>query len=197
MRIQQLFEGKEPLSPAQIEWFKKYVDAFILRYGSSENVGTDFFTEVSNGKIETSRNMVFVSNYYEDQDPLPKFIRFGNVRIMSFIDCQLETFDILPSTAQSVTFREDTEILSHSLKGMSKVLKRCKRIEFPRSVKNGLLEVFNIDGMKELVYNGNKNGRKQSALEIAVSIVNEHLRAEKDVFDCQEALINRGLGDYC
>jgi hypothetical protein len=196
MKIQNLFESHGKLVVQQIEWFKKYIDAFIYKYGDQANVGVDFYT-VPDGKIETSRNFVIVSNYYQDQDPLPKNIRFGHIRIMTFSDCQLENFDILPTTAQSVTFKEDTEILSGSLKGISKTLKQCKRIEFPKSVKSGLLEAFKIEGMQELHCNGNKNSKKQSAIEIAVGIVNQHLKEGKDIFDCQEALHARRFGEFC
>ena len=116
---------------------------------------------------------------------------------MSFTDCQLENFDILPSGANSVTFRQDSNILSGSLKGISKSLKKCNRLEINRTVKKGLLEVFSIDGMKEVIFNGNKNGSAKCHIELAIDIINKHLKEGGDVFDCQEALIEAGLKEYC
>ena len=197
MRVSTLFENQTPLTPEQITWFKMYVEeveAFIVRYGDGKKVGGDFHSV--NGKIETIRNFMFISNYYEDQDPLPEFIRFGKIRMMTFIDCQLETFDILPYSAQSITFRDGVDILSGSLKGISKTLKECERIEFPRTVKKGLLDLMLIKGLKNVVYNGNKNGSTKSSIELAVEIINTCLKEGKDIFECQEMLQDRKLEKF-
>ncbi len=189
MKAKDLFESQEMLTPEQFKWCQQYVDMFSIRSDS------EFW--VKDQKIETKRLFLFVSNYYQDEEPLPDYIRFGHINIMSFVDCQLENFDIVPSSAKSITFKKDTEILSGSLKGLAKTLKSCERIEIPRSVKNGLLEVFKIQGMRELIYNGNKNGKNKSAIEQAVGIVNWHLNSDKDVFECQETLIEAKLGEFC
>lgn len=189
MKTQDLFETQEMLTPEQFKWCKAYIDAFSIRADS------EFFTR--DGKIETTRNFIFISNYFQDEEPLPDYIRFGKIRIISFADCQLENFDMVPTSAQTVTFKDGTDILSGSLKGLAKTLKECKRLEFPRSVKKGLLEVFKIDGMKEVIFNGNKNGSVKSKIEMALAIVNEHLKNGQDIFDCQEALIAAKLGAFC
>ena len=189
MKIQNLFENNEMLLPEQFKWCQDHVDMFNLHSDS------EFF--LKDGRIETKRLFLYIVDYYQDEDPLPKSVRFGNVNIMTFKDCQLENFDMLPSSSKSISFKEDTEIIPKTIKGLAKTLKSCERLEIPRSVQKGLLEVFKIKGMKEVIYNGNKNGKKQSAIEIAISIVNQHLRDNKDVFDCQEVLHDRGFGDFC
>lgn len=193
MKLNNLFENPT-LSSDQISWLTKYIDAFNNESAARSAI-KEFY--IANGKIETFRNFLFIENYYQDEDPLPEQVRFGHIPIMSFIDCQLENFDMLPSSAKSVTFRSSTEILPRSLKGISKTLKRCHQIEISSSVESGLLEAFKIEDMTKFVYNWGPNKTRQKPIEEAISIVNEYLKEGWDIFDCQDKLMDLNLGRFC
>lgn len=185
MKLQNLFEESNVLTDEQKEWLVAHTDNYDLRSG-------EFL--IKGGKIDVTANFCYVEEFDQGFDPLPDNIRFGNVRLFYYKNCVLTNFDLMPTTAQSVFFNADTEAPS-SLKGLSKVLKSCKKLTINKSVKSGLLEVFKIKGMEGVSYQPGKRETKKNAIEKAIKIVNTHL-ATGDVFQCQEDLHTAGLGQF-
>lgn len=190
MKLNNLFEGfdRRALSEDQKTWVKMCLDA------GSYKTDEDFYT--IDGKIETTRTFLYVAQFEQDYDQLPEYIRFKYVQ--NFIigkDSTITNFDIMPEESARVRF-EDGAGVPASLKGLSKNLKVCVEIELNRQVETGLLELFKIKHMAKVKYNGNKNSHKMCNIELAIDIINKHLKTG-DVFDCQEELHNAGLQDFC
>lgn len=198
MKLSTLLEVTDPsLSDEQIKWLTAYVDNFHL-------VSNTF--KMRNGKIDVYASFFFMQSVEETYDPIPEFIKFGDISKMIFSDgCELTSFALFPTKAVRIAFY-DGSIMPKSLKGMSKVLKECEVFELNPSFKSGILEFFNIRGIKEITFNDDRKHFKRISdsrmkrvdhpIQEAIKIVMEHL-PRGDVFECQDRLIQAGFKDYC
>lgn len=176
-----------PLSEEQKKWLLTFVHAAEIK--TDEEFGT------FRGRIVTSRIFLHIHDFEQPWDKLPESVRFGKIKIFTLDkSVTLDNFDILPNESTHVEFKYGCSI-PRDLKGLSKALTKCERITLPE-VKTGLLELLKIDGLKGLELN--KHGDDaNSKFAAAFSIVQRHVRENKDIFDCQEALIDAGFKDFC
>ena len=176
-----------PLSEEQKKWLLTFVHAADIK--TNEEFGT------FRGRIVTSRNFLHIHDFEQPYDKLPESVRFGKINIF-ILDSSvtLTDFDILPSESDHIEFKKGCSV-PWDLKGLAKVITSCKKITIPE-VRSGLLDLMLIKGLKNVVYNGNKNGSTKRSIEQAVEIINTCLKEGKDIFECQEMLQDRKLEKF-
>ena len=175
-----------PLSEEQKKWLLTFVHAADIK--TDEEFGT------FRGRIVTSRTFIHIHDFEEPYDKLPESVRFGKVQLF-ILDgsVTLDNFDILPSECKHIEFKKGASI-PKDLKGLSKGIVSCEELTLPRDIRSGLLEIMKIKGLKQVFLNGSALNSKISP---AFSIVQQHVREGKDIFDCQEALYEAGFKEFC
>ena len=119
------------------------------------------------------------------------------------VNCKLKELDFFPTFIGTNIYIKSNEITS--FKGIQKKLKSFGTVagENGKSgiiiltgnpIKEGLISVLGIRGLKELVYTEPKNTDAKRVFE-AIKILNKIIVEGKDIFDAQDAFIEAGLKD--
>lgn len=118
------------------------------------------------------------------QFTVPKF-KFGEVSHLVLDDNSLSEYpDWGPKKVNTLLLRDNNFT---SLSKLDKNLHECQTIDLRGNpVSSSVLSVFKITGLKNVALDNSK----------VANIVNEHLETGKDIFDCQEALIDAGLQEF-
>lgn len=198
MKLGQLIEtrgfplveaAKKSFSEEQLKWLNAYVENFKL---------IDHAFSVRGKKINSVSNFFFIHQYEQDYEALPECIRFGSVKSFILTDSTtLTNCALLPEKAESIDFYKGSTM--PSFKDIFKTVKFCRVFCLNGSFKDGLLALFQINGVEKvnLTFDvQNSKTKKSKELIRAAKIVNRHL-ADNDVFACQDDLEEAGLGKYC
>lgn len=190
MKLENLFEASsKSFSEEQLKWLNSYVENFKL-------ISHTF--SLNNKKIDSINNFFFIDQFEQDRDALPDYIRFGKVKIFNVGgDCTLTNCDLLPETASSIQFYAGCGM--PSFKGIHKTVKQCEIFCLNETFQDGILDIFQIKGVhlvNVVRQVWQSKSKKSKELGKLIDIVGKHLRSN-DVFACQDALEDAGLGKYC
>ena len=180
------------LSP--IDWYFK--TRKNIHFGSLDEYYDDF--KIKDGKVSYAGDVYL---YQVNKAPTPPEFKFGKVENFEITGgANLKVLPTwLPDSCDTLIF-----FVNHieSIKGIVKIVHSCKKLEISlpsdklpsmrRSIKDhkpviaGLLSVLNINDLKKISID---------ELDDVCDIINKFL-PKGDIFDCQDALIDAGFGEY-
>jgi hypothetical protein len=82
-----------------------------------------------------------------------------------------------------------------SLTGVHRIVRHVSNIWLPYSIQSSILGLLKIEGLHRVIAGGEMSPGGDR-FDLAIRLINKHLRGDRDILACQEELIDNGLEEF-